>query len=263
MQQKAQGVFCASLVPLAAVLIVTLWANAAAQSELPKDFVFLRDVEPSIMQDIRYAGHDNFLGRPVKGYDNAECILTRNAAAALRKAQNRVQPKYSLKVFDCYRPARATMEFVAWTNDPNDEEAKEKYYSTINKRRLFAEGFIARRSRHNQGVAVDVTLIDQTLGAPAWLGTNMSAPCFLAFSRRAAETNLDFGTAFDCFHEMSATRHPRVSNDAKRNRKTLLHAMESAGFRNYGKEWWHFELPTTPAAAEYDFSIPPYDTARN
>jgi D-alanyl-D-alanine dipeptidase len=31
-------------------------------------FVYLRDADPAIAQDIRYASADNFVGRPLPGY---------------------------------------------------------------------------------------------------------------------------------------------------------------------------------------------------
>ncbi|HTQ82629.1 MAG TPA: peptidase M15, partial [Pseudolabrys sp.] len=46
-----------------------LCGNAAAREPtsqaLPADFVYLRDVDPSIAQDMRYAGDDNFTGAPL------------------------------------------------------------------------------------------------------------------------------------------------------------------------------------------------------
>ena len=47
----------------------------------------LAEVAPSIRQEIRYAGSDNFTGRPVPGYAAAECWLRKEAALALAAAQ--------------------------------------------------------------------------------------------------------------------------------------------------------------------------------
>ena len=58
---------------------------------MPKDFVYLRDVDPTIQQDMRYAGSKNFTGRPVPGYDAPECVLVRQAAEALRGADFRAR----------------------------------------------------------------------------------------------------------------------------------------------------------------------------
>ena len=55
------------------LIALLLTAGAAqAQSRLPPDFVYLRDVDPSIAQDMRYAGANNFTGRPLPGYGAAE-----------------------------------------------------------------------------------------------------------------------------------------------------------------------------------------------
>ncbi len=56
---------------------------------LPKGFVYLRDIDPTIVQDIRYAGSHNFVGRPIKGYLAAECILSAPAANALALVQKK------------------------------------------------------------------------------------------------------------------------------------------------------------------------------
>jgi D-alanyl-D-alanine dipeptidase len=64
-------------------IIMMLPAPALAGSALPRGFVYLRDIDPTIVQDIRYAGFHNFVGRPIRGYLAAECILSVSAANAL------------------------------------------------------------------------------------------------------------------------------------------------------------------------------------
>jgi hypothetical protein len=51
-----------------------------AEGTLPDGLVYLRDVDPTITQDIRYAGSNNFVGRPLDGYGAGECFL-RNSRA--------------------------------------------------------------------------------------------------------------------------------------------------------------------------------------
>jgi D-alanyl-D-alanine dipeptidase len=60
MYRGAQALF-ASLLCFA---VASLPASAA---EMPADFVYLRDIDPTIQQDMRYAGADNFTARPVPG----------------------------------------------------------------------------------------------------------------------------------------------------------------------------------------------------
>src|SRR6476660_9005373 len=111
--------------PFFALLLSALAAIPASAAEMPKDFVYLSDVDPSIEQDMRYAGADNFTGRPVPGYDAPECVLVRQAAEALKAVQAEVKAKgLLLKVYDCYRPAEAVAAFVAWSKAPDDPDSK-------------------------------------------------------------------------------------------------------------------------------------------
>jgi D-alanyl-D-alanine dipeptidase len=75
---------------------VTLIANS---NQLPTGFVYLKDIDPTIVQDMRYATYYNFIGRPIKGYETGECILTKPTALALAKVQKELhQATLSLKV---------------------------------------------------------------------------------------------------------------------------------------------------------------------
>src|SRR5579871_5724994 len=79
--------------------------NSLAQ---PKGFVYLKDIEPTIIQDLRYPTYDNYIGRPVAGYTSSQCILTKRAALALAQLQKKLKTyNLGLKVFDCYRPKSA------------------------------------------------------------------------------------------------------------------------------------------------------------
>ena len=68
-------------------LVLASLTPIAARDVLAPGFVYLRDVEPGIIQDMRYATRDNFVGRPLPGYDAGECVLRREAALALRHVQ--------------------------------------------------------------------------------------------------------------------------------------------------------------------------------
>src|SRR6202051_1514283 len=88
-------------------IMMMLPVPALAGSTLPRGFVYLRDVDPTIVQDIRYAGSHNFVGRPIRGYLAAECILSAPAAKALTMVHRMLADKrLSLIVWDCYRPKR-------------------------------------------------------------------------------------------------------------------------------------------------------------
>src|SRR5262245_21052362 len=131
----------------AAIALAGMVQGAAGQGALPAGFVYLRDVDPTIAQDIRYAGADNFVGRPLPGYEAAECILRRDVAAALKRVQADLAASgLSLKVYDCYRPARAVRAMATWVNDGRSEAATKRYFPKLAKSSLLRAGYIASRS---------------------------------------------------------------------------------------------------------------------
>ncbi len=78
---------------------------ACGADAMPKDFVYLADIDPTIQQDMRYASANNFIGKIVPGYVAPECVLVRQAAEALKRVEADVRAKgFTLKVYDCYRP---------------------------------------------------------------------------------------------------------------------------------------------------------------
>ena len=87
-------------------MVVALAAGPAhGEGTLPDGLVYLRDIDPTIVQDMRYAGSNNFVGRPLDGYEAAECILRRDVAMALAQVQKDLAGSgLGLKVYDCYRP---------------------------------------------------------------------------------------------------------------------------------------------------------------
>ena len=222
---------------LAALLVVqTLITGTAAAAELPSGFVRLQAVAPQIRQEMRYAGYDNFLGRPVAGYDSGECWLLEATASALAGvAADAAGLGWRLVVYDCYRPERAVADFVAWSRDPRQQERKAEYYPEYDKADLFNLGFIARRSQHSRGTTVDLgaELVDNAGKARA----------------------IDFGTPFDAFSARSATASTDISSAAQQARATLVSLMAGHGFDNYRKEWWHFTLPVEPAPPPRDVPI--------
>jgi zinc D-Ala-D-Ala dipeptidase len=245
---------------LASVLAVgiglgNLANGAQGVAILPGSFVYLRDIDPTILQDIRYAQLDNFMGRRVPGYEADECILLRRAAEALARVQADLRSKQlSLKVYDCYRPARAVRAFVAWGELP-DDGATKRFYPRLDKRSLFGLGYIARQSGHTRGDTVDVTLVVHPPGSTAAFDpAHRYGPCTGSFSSRAPDNGVDMGTGFDCFDAMSHTSSS-VTSEQSRWRGTLVSAMSRHGFRNFAREWWHFTLGSSSAKTGFDFPI--------
>jgi D-alanyl-D-alanine dipeptidase len=230
-------------------------ARAGAPPPLPPGFVRLGEVAPGIRVDMRYARRFNFTGDVVPGYVGPQCILLRRAAMALAQAEAELEAEgFALQVYDCYRPVRAVNAFAAWARAPGGEGMKAVFFPAVDKPALFALGYIASRSRHSLGATVDVGLVrrDDGEAPPPETGGRCDGP----FPARALESTLDMGTAYDCFSTRSATDSGQISAAAHANRERLRSALERAGFRNYAREWWHFEyVAGSPPAAAHDFPV--------
>ena len=236
--------------------------TARADTVAPPDFVALADVDPSILADMRYVTPHNFTAEPVDGYAAPVCILTRPAAEALARAQRDfLERGYTLKVYDCYRPQRAVDDFVAWAADMGDQRMKAEFYPRIDKSTLFADGYIAERSGHSRGSTVDLTLVplvDATRPAAPYLPGQPLVDCAAPQWLRFPDNSVDMGTGYDCFDTLANTEDPRVSGDAAKNRQLLLEGLESQGFGNYDKEWWHFTYrPENHPRTFFDFPVDP------
>ena len=147
------GRFAPFTLVLAQAFLITAGAVGTAFGDdgMPEDFVYLRDIDPTIEQDMRYAGPDNFTGKPVPGYEAHECVLVREAAEALTKVQADLKPKgLTLRVYDCYRPTQAVDAFVDWAKEPDDPKVKSMHYPNLQKTDLFPD-YIATRSGHSRG----------------------------------------------------------------------------------------------------------------
>jgi D-alanyl-D-alanine dipeptidase len=238
----------------AATMLAT---HLAAAAELPEGFVYLSDIDPSIEQEMRYAGAHNFTGRTVPGYDAAECVLVKPAAEALQAVQADLKDKaLGLKVYDCYRPARAVAAFVNWAEEPDDPEAKPTYYPALQKRDLFP-GYIATRSGHSRGATVDLTLVPLGSSSPQEASLEESgAACTAPKPERTSDDSIDMGTSFDCFDKKANTDAAELTDEQRKNRALLVDVMSRHGFKNYDKEWWHFTLKGEPYPDTiFDFPI--------
>jgi D-alanyl-D-alanine dipeptidase len=255
---EAAGI-TAWIAPAAAMILIAVAQGASAQGALPGGFVYLRDVEPSIAQDIRYAGSDNFVGRPLPGYEAAECILRQEVAAALQRVQASLRAGgLSLKVYDCYRPLRAVRAMVQWVNDGRAEAPTKRFFPKLPKSSLLNLGYIASRSKHSTGNTIDLTLIKAD-AAPAAPFNPAAAygPCTGPVARRSPDNSVDMGTSFDCFDSATHTASSAVTGEQRRWRNTLVEAMRKQGFANYDREWWHFSYARSGRPGAYDFPIRP------
>ena len=239
-------------------LLVAAFVSAAHAQSLPGGFVYLHNIEPSIIQDIRYATSNNFVGRPLAGYGAGECVVKREVGLRLKAVQQELAAQnLSLKMFDCYRPARASLDMVRWSQNGHETAAERRYNPKIPKTELFRLGYIASRSQHSTGAALDLTLVDLTADNSArYDPAKAYADCTAPAAARAPEASVDMGTGYDCTDVKGHTAAPTISPDQRAWRKRLVAAMARQGFVNYSKEWWHFSLPGAGGAA-YDFPIQP------
>jgi len=241
---------------LVAALTLLSALPSSARDMLPPGFVYLRDVDSSIQQDIRYATVDNFTGHPLPGYGASECILRREAAEALKRVQADLKREnLSLKVYDCYRPTRAVRAMAAWAHDGEDNEATRRFYPALHKRNLFALGYIAAQSRHSTGTAIDLTLVKLPVTDVArFEASTRYGPCNGPVAKRAPDTSIDMGTGYDCFDVRSYTMSSAIAPEQRRWRGVLNAAMQRHGFSNYFREWWHYSFTAAEPRA-YDFAI--------
>ena len=201
---------------------------------VPDGFVRVADHIPGLIEDMRYHTADNFVGAPVDGYEAPVCWLTREAADALVEVQARLAGfGLGLKVFDCYRPARAVAHFGRWARDLEDQSTKPVYYPNVEKAELFSLGYIAERSGHSRGSTMDLTLVDIATG-----------------------DEIDMGSPFDLFDPISWPSDPRPTAQQRANRAFLQSIMQTHGFNGLKEEWWHFTLVNEPYPDTYfDFVI--------
>lgn len=209
-------------------------ATEAMEPAAPADIVELQRLIPGLQVDLRYRGNDNFLGRPVEGYEADVVLISRAAAEALQAVQQSLAAEgLGLKVFDAYRPQRAVDHFMRWAADLDDQAMKAQYYPNVEKSALIPDGYIAERSGHSRASTVDLTLVDLATGA-----------------------ELDMGSGYDFFDLRSWPSSTEVSAEQQRNRQRLREAMLGQGFVPLEQEWWHFTLRDEPYPAEYfDFPV--------
>ena len=198
------------------------------------DFVLLGEAVPGIIQEIRYYSTFNFIGDRIDGYEEPVAILTREAARALKGVAGEMNAKgYRLKVFDAYRPASSVRHFILWGIDDLDLRMKPYFYPDLEKQELFKRGYIAKQSSHSRASAVDLTLLDMKTGK-----------------------EVDMGSPFDFFGEISHPDCRAVTEEQYRSRMLLQKVMKRNGFLPYECEWWHFVLADEPYPDTYfDFPL--------
>ena len=218
--------------PLSAAIIVQEPVKVAP---LPVGFVYLDEALSQIPYDAAYATERNFTGAVVPGYEANRIALSEAMVEPLRKASERAaELGYALLVWDAARPMRAVDAFVAWAKRPEEEgPAKAAHYPNVARADMFALGYIAARSGHSRGAAIDLTLADPQ-------GFEL----------------MDMGTIFDFMDPLARHGAEGLSAAQAENRETLATIMESCGFVRYEGEWWHYRLAREPFPDKFfDFVI--------
>lgn len=187
-------------------------------------FVNISDYIENIILEMRYYSTYNFVGERIDGYKYPIAYLTKEAADHLKMASEKLNKKgYCLKIYDAYRPQKSVDHFVRWAKDIDNTKMKEIFYPNIDKTKLFELGFIDMKSSHSRGSAIDVTLVDMQTGK-----------------------ELDMGSPFDYFGEISHPTCRNITIEQYNNRKLLNYFMTSNGFEVLDTEWWHYTLKDEP-----------------
>ena len=208
------------------------------------------------MQDMRYAGLRQFHRRPVPGYDAPECVLVKPGRRGAEGSASRAQPEgLALKVYDCYRPARAVTAFVDWAKLPDDPKAKSTYYPELAKSSLFPST-ISRACQVIRAAPPWTSPSCRSARTSRPIGLNPLGACTAPPTQREADASLDMGTGFDCFDLKANTETPGLTAEQRANRAKLVDVMQRHGFMNFDKEWWHYTLRDEPYPDTiFDFPI--------
>ncbi len=215
------------------ISLITLVLSSMAMAH--PGFVSIAELCPEVKIHMNYATTENFTGEVVAGYKAKKAFMAKDPAEALCEViADAKKIGLGIKIFDCYRPAKAVAFFQSWAKKPEtNPELKRMYYPDYTREQLFELGYIASRSSHSKGSAIDLTLFDLESGR-----------------------DLDMGTAFDFFGELSNTGNMGLTGGQRKNRYLLKELMEGRGFKNFSQEWWHYSYRPEPYPDTYfDFDV--------
>ena len=198
------------------------------------DFFFVDELVAGVRWDAKYATWDNFTGRPVDGYLVNRIVGSRALCLALERARRAADSLgFGLLLWDGYRPQRAVDCFLRWSRDPDDGRTKGRFYPNLERTEMVSEGYVAARSGHSRGAAVDLTLFH--------LDTNAIAP---------------MGGRHDLMDPVSHHGAEGITPLETSNRRVLASIMEEHGFDRLECEWWHYTLRDEPHPTTYfDFPV--------
>lgn len=226
-------------------------------SELRSGFVYLSDIDPSILINLKYHSDNNFTGKRIKGCETGHAVLTHQAANALRNVQeDLITYGYSLVVYDAYRPKKSYDQFNNWLQKKDSKEIKDLYYPNLKKENIKTNGYIKEKYAHIRGSTVDVTIISLKGKLK-----NFSQKEKRSYKDQKDiifqnDGTLDMGTSYDLFDPLSDFDNQNISEIARKNREILREAMQNRGFVPSSKFWWQFSLIREPYIdSQFDFDI--------
>lgn len=235
------------------ILSSLLISACIPKKELPLKFVYLHNIDKTIIEHPRYFSSENFIGHKVPGYTSPHIIASEKAARQLKLANQYFKTQgYQLVVYDGYRPQTAVDCFYDWSKNMFTENKRRKsfYYPTLSKKELSGSYIKYHRSSHSRGSTFDLTLIKY--------GTKPTSiepkPRILNNGQHILyldDQTVDMGSSFDLFHPASKPDSKLISTKAQNNRAFLSEGMQKFGFKPYAYEWWHFQLIDEPYPNTY------------
>jgi D-alanyl-D-alanine dipeptidase len=232
-------------------ILIIIGVNTMANPAIPNGFVYLHDIDPNIIINMRYVVKENFYGAPVMGYKKNVAILTKEAASAITKAQQIfAQDGYNIVIYDAYRPQDSVDEFKRWSLDVTKQETKNWYYPRVDKSKFFELGYVVEKSSHTRGSTIDLSLIKKGEKLhPQIVRKHLLADGFEILL--LDDGTVDMGTSFDLMDPASHYENNLVSEEHKKLRNYMRDIMNKCGFTEYPYEWWHFTLKNEPFPDTY------------
>lgn len=226
---------------------------------LHHSFVYLDEIDPTILYDIRYSGSLNFVGEIINGYQANRPVMTEVMARALQEVQKIVNKDgFSLVIYDAYRPQKAVDHFGRWSENIHQQIMKQEFYPHIDKSKSFELGFISKQSWHSRGSTVDLTIIEKSKKLLP-VSEITATPRTLKNGRKIMfldDGTVDMGSHFDLFDEVSYHESTVIEENHLSSRTYLRDVMMENGFSDYAQEWWHYSLTEEPFPDTwFDFDI--------
>ena len=185
------------------IMISSTVALGRNESESDSDFVDIKNVDKTIVIELRYASPNNVTGNPLYP-PGTPAMVRAGVARRLAVVQQYLRKKgYGLKIWDAYRP----------------QSAQEKLWKFTHNRSFVADPKEGRGSMHIRGAAVDATLVD------------------------ASGADLPMPTDFDSFTPAAMLEYSGRNAIVLGNLKILQKGMAHGGFYGLRTEWWHFCVP--------------------